>query len=212
VTISATPVQQAVNAVASSTPTVTLGSAVTAGNFLALCIRGNNYATSAVSGGGCTWSAVTNDGSNVTTELWKGVGSTGGGTVITLTRGGVDTVCMNVSEWSGVAQSAPQDQLAHSGGSSTTPAPGAITPAQNAELVVACFASTNQTGAAGGGFTNLTNSSDGSSVNVQGAYKVIAGGGAQTASWTITSASWGACVGSFKATAAALGSSQAVVI
>jgi hypothetical protein len=197
VAISSAPVQQAINASASATPTVTLGAAVGTGNFLALLVRGNNFATSSVSGCGATWTKVTSDNTQQLGELWMGVNTSGGGTVVTLTRGGVDTVCMSLSEWSGVDQTAPSDQSNHAGGSSVTPAPGSITPTQKDVLCIAMFTATNKTGAVSAGFTNLTNSSDGSTVNVQGAYKILSAGGAQAPTWTITTSTWDACIADF---------------
>ena len=153
-----------------STETVTLSANVKANDGLVLSYGNvhDGLTISSVSGGGVTWTKANqeNDGASGTadTEIWYGIGSTGGtGTTVitaTLTGTAAKTYPINVSEWSGIGglDQAPAGTFNHTGSSVANGPP--ITPTNTGDLFISAVgANAPSTGSPGGGFTALSTGS-----------------------------------------------------
>src|ERR1019366_7555265 len=163
-----TPVQNSSTETASgTTEKVTLVSNVTAGDGLVLLFSNadDTNTVSSVSGGGVTWTRVDQENDDAAgtadTEIWYGLGSTGGAgtTTITVTLSGTVAKAypINVSEWSGIGgvDQAPAGTFNHTG-SAVADGPS-ITPTKSDDMFVAAVgANSTVTGAPGGGFSALT--------------------------------------------------------
>lgn len=188
-------VQENVGSASATTFSVPLGAAPSAGNLL--LAFGTDPSVAAVwpipaaGQGGATWSLVDTRGNaaGLFFDIGKSVTGAGGATpVFDCDNAGAHGA--NLSEWSGVSQNIEQET--QGGATSASVASPSVTPIAGDCLVIAAFDSTGAAtvGAAGGGFTNLTNMSIGSGATkrqVQVAYKIISGGGgAQQATWTLS--------------------------
>ncbi len=154
-----------------STRTVSLPSSVTKGDAVVLQFVNTYDSTgtvSSVSGGGVTWHRATQENDDLVTadsEIWYGLGSSGGSgsatVTVTLSTSTSSPYSIAASEWSGVGglDQAPSGLLDHTG---STPAKApVITPSATGDLFIGVVG-TNGTasGAPGGGFTALSARSD----------------------------------------------------
>lgn len=198
---------------------VTLGAAAASGNFLIAFIsafRGAGVRTvSSIATTNTTWTKLagtTNGGLSV--EIWKGVVAGGSsGTAVTITMSGASsTLAVNISEFTGVTATL-DGTAATNTGSSTAPTTGALTTASTFDLILACGGYANGTAPTalpGGNYENLVFVGNGSANGVQANYisgdypPTTATLGAQSASWTITSAVWVSCIVALQLTAASI--------
>ena len=150
-----------------SQESVTLPANVTPGDGLVLLFSNvtDGNTVSSISGGGVSWQEANIENDNAFTadsEVWYGLGSTGGAGTATITVGLSGTAAkaypINVSEWSGIGglDQVPAGTFDHTG-SSVADAPS-ITPTQSDDLFVAAVgANSTTTGSPGGGFSALSN-------------------------------------------------------
>lgn len=163
--VSSSPVQQtACNAASSSTPTCTFGSAVTLGNTLVIqiAVRTLQTITSVVDSVNgtltCPAGSTHSDASRSIIVCY--FNNTGAGTpTVTLTLGGASATYWNISEWSGVADTSPEDGTSEGSDASNPFTAGAGLTSTTAGLIVCGFSSSATiTGATPAtGFTALTN-------------------------------------------------------
>jgi hypothetical protein len=205
----------------SATQTFVTTAAVSAGDFLTLCLTWNSNTTgvptlSSVSGGGLTWAIdqqsfqPTAAGCSVgiiSAQAPSGMANT---TTITCTfASAVVKFAYTLDEWSGIATSSALDQTtaAHSSSNGTAWSSGATgTTTQAAELVIgACtLNSTQATWTVGAGYSKLNTSplvTGASAIKaLEAEYQIVAATGAQTANGTTgTSTAWVAAVTTYKA-------------
>lgn len=126
------------------------------------------------------------------------------GTGHTFTFGGTSSAMAGcVSAWSGAKVTSPFDQQNGAGVSSTSAAPGSITPSEDNELIIAgCSFEGSRTLSIDGGFTitNQVNFSGGSNYGVGMAYLIQTSLAAANPSWSWSgSADAAAAIASFKA-------------
>lgn len=143
-------------------------------------------------------------------DVWTTVVTTGG-TGVTLTGGGLGntTAAIIVEEWSGNASSSILDQQASAASLGTTASVGPTAATTNAsDLVWAAFGvALTAAATVGAGYSNLTGEvSNPSKLWVES--KVVAATGTQTATLTITSASYEACIVAIKGAAVATAASS----
>lgn len=162
------PVQQTVCSVAAtSSPTCTFGSAVTSGNTLialvAIRVTQTDTGISDTVNGAWTCDAGANHSDGSQKAMICYFNNTGAGTPqLTLSLGGNSATYWNISEWSGVANSSPQDAV-QDGGDISNPfvatTGGASLTSTTAGLIVCVFAGAGNITAAtpATGFTALTN-------------------------------------------------------
>jgi YHS domain-containing protein len=150
-----------------SNETLTLPAEVTPGDGLVLLFSNvtDGVTVSSVTGGGVTWQQanVENDDQTADSEIWYGLGSSGGAGTQAITVGLSGTAAkaypLSVSEWSGIGglDQAPAGISNDTVGSSVAEAPS-ITPTQSDDLFVAAVgANAATTGSPGGGFSALSN-------------------------------------------------------
>lgn len=159
------PVQQTVcNVASSASPTCTFGSAVTSGNTLialvAIRVTQTDTGISDTVNGAWTCDAGANHSDGSQKAMICYFNNTGAGTPqLTLSLGGNSATYWNISEWSGVANSSPQDVMSEGGDISAPFTPGAGLTSTTAGLIVCVFAGNGTiTGATPAtGFTALTN-------------------------------------------------------
>jgi hypothetical protein len=130
-------------------------------------------------------------GSNNRVEMWYRVNVPAGITRVTATLSASGVSSATVSEWSGVVDTAPVDQMAGRGNAaSTTAATPTITTTNANDLVIA---SINYPGAVSStlttsGFTPLSNFNSGTSTNGRAAYRIVSTTGGYETSWTLSAA------------------------
>ncbi len=133
--MSITLVNQAKNRVAgaqtSLTVTITLP---TAGNFLVCCFgcQSGTGVISGITGGGVTWVKAQQSATNLDSEIWYGVNSTGIGTSVVISFASNSGPTAVVAEFSGIVG---LDTSSSNNGSSTTPTTASITPTKNPNVL-----------------------------------------------------------------------------
>lgn len=209
------PVHQAVGGWTSGSSFVVTITAPAAGNFLVctVAINPNTRFVASISGGGVTWGGAadarnTNATQAYTSEIWSGVNSSGSGTSITINLSATPTrACVNISEWAGVALTSPFDVGAGTtNGTSTSPATDSITTLNANDLIIAALTlSTTGTHSAGptNSFTELTDTTNGSTVGLFSAYRLVSATALYSTGWTISAGQkWVTTIASYKAAAA----------
>jgi hypothetical protein len=122
---------------ASPTPgtsqTVTLGTATTAGDLVVLAVSNSGAGGDpTITGLGATWTKLADDGS-AAFQVWKGVGCSGGQTIISLTYSSSSATCdYTITVWSGAAVESSNSAQ----GTSNTPATSSVTPSAAGRVVV----------------------------------------------------------------------------
>lgn len=123
-------------------PSCVLGSAITNGNSAYLSYDNNsNLTVSSVSGGGCTWTAMSQPtpNGNRGSETWKGCSCTGG-TTITVTMSGTITLNSqgNVAEFSGgtCTQDGDGKNTGNGGNGANEPSSTLFTPGTGENLLI----------------------------------------------------------------------------
>lgn len=198
-------VNQATNSatIAGSTLAVTV-TAPTNGNTMIVCVVNGGSATTSVSSisltGVASWSSAlvgTANGSGSfqnLSEIWFGLVGAGAGTSLTINFAATAKGRFaNVSEWSGVLTSSPLDGTGSKNNQSTTttPSTAAYSTGTANDLVIAFLSGSGQSTVTTGpsGYTALNGghtSGSGLSVFCVPYFQVVAGSGAQSASWTIS--------------------------
>lgn len=202
-------VQQNKNTANGATSVAVTLTGVTAGNVLIVTLgtylNPANGLSSSVSGGGATW---TRRGSRVSgrlaTEIWEGLGGTGGSITVTASASTRDWAAV-LTEWSGV-DATPFDVTASGNGTSTSPSSGSTaTTAQADELLIGAVSHQGSTISCvpGGSFTQLNDVLTGASTAVCGAaYRIVSATGAYSSDWTLGSSQiWTCAIATFKAAA-----------
>jgi glyoxylate utilization-related uncharacterized protein len=197
---SITHVQDAVSGgIETTTPfPVTLSQATTVGDTLVLTVgddHTNSATVSSVSGGGvATWTKVTEQNGSAgdgEAEIWYGLVTTSGSTSVSVTMSANTNVQLaNVSEWSGIASSAPVDASTSSAGTATSFTAGPITTTQPGDLVISGAWAvhtgfTSPQNSTTSGYTMLKQTTGGGSYyRGWDAYQIDSSTGAISAGWT----------------------------
>jgi Big-like domain-containing protein/purple acid phosphatase-like protein/calcineurin-like phosphoesterase family protein len=131
-------------------------------------------------------------GSNNRVEMWYRVNVPAGITRVTATLSASGVSSATVSEWSGVDDTAPVDQQAGRGNSSSTTAATPTITTTNANALV--IAAINYPGAITAtltttGFAPLSNFNSGTTTNGRAAYRIVSSPGPYGASWTLSTGS-----------------------
>lgn len=195
----------------SSTSGTSLACTITAaasGNYLFLSLSSAGTATgiSSVASTNTTWSKVTsvglNNAANHGVDMWYGAVSGGSsGTTVTATAvTGVNHMAANISEFSGIASSNPQDgPPATNQGNGAVQTLGAFSANTNTDLVIAVEAQTGGTAATAPitPWNALTVRASGTTVVITPVYQIVSSTGSITATWAGAAVDWGTIVASF---------------
>jgi hypothetical protein len=136
VMVAPTLVQQVTNLAANATTVAaTLTAAPTSGRVLVLIGGITSGSLATVTGGGATWTQAAGSFTNSNIEIWVGV-TDGSSSTVTISRpGGVSTIWLSVSEWSGLATTNVIDAAAADDGTAVSATAGAIATTSAPDLV-----------------------------------------------------------------------------
>lgn len=186
----------------------------TAGNLIVVCtaINGggiNPSITSIVDTALNTYTVATdanNGGNDPGVSVYYAKNIAGGANTVTVTPNAAANIRWGIVEYSGLDTSAPLDQTTSTFGTSTSPDSGSVTTTQASELLVGCIGALS----GGGAFTNGASYTTRFVVTVGGddrdslEDRNVSSTGSYSAGGTLaTSATWGAIIGTFKASGAA---------
>jgi hypothetical protein len=190
---------------ASATIAVTINGVV-AGNLLVVCVAGYNYTDADVSGVADDQSTAavkaadkSSSTANNNCEIWYFQNHGGGNRTVTatFTTSNAQYRYITVSEWSGGAITSVFEGKAINDGTSATPSTGNldVTPSQDGMLIIGLI-HPNAVPTAAAPFTLLRY--DGGSTNAHSEYYIQPTAAAIAATWTMSSATFGAVAASFK--------------
>jgi hypothetical protein len=199
---------QLVQSAGSTSSTVSLPAASTAGHLLVLTASlytGTSQPISAVNGGGNTWirvGAFAASGHYSDGEVWYAANAAPVTTVSVTT--GAGSVALEIMEFSGVATAGPLDVSAGASNTGTAPNSGAVTPSAANDLVIGFIAghTTSQPiTVTAPGFTSLGQlTSSGSVASLVTAYKVLSSATALSFTGSFSSSMyWADAIVAFKA-------------